>query len=718
MAEVKITVTGEDKSAPAREGLKLTETAIGAVKTAAAALGLSLSAMKLFEFGKDAAMMAARYETLGVTMKVVGNNAGYTGQQMDAYAASLQKTGIAMIESRQNLTQMAQAHIDLAKSAGLARIAQDAAVIGGINSSEAFSRLVYGIQSAQTEVLRTIGINVNFEDSYKKLGKQVGKNAADLTELEKVQARTNAVMEKGKDISGAYEAAMGTAGKQMTSLKRYMDDLKVVVGQTFSDALLIGVQAFTGGLKDANDEAGQLQQKGDLERWGRIVVKTMAVVADAVRYVVITVQSLVFELYAFAQAGVRFHYAIAQALGGNFSGAKETLLQAKTTFMEIQGFLGQKWKAPSFQEQADNFYANKKDGSYKDRALDNPAKQELEENAKLQKERVKLFEATAKRILEIEKQNVDDRIKAEEKALDALKKKYEEKLSIVNNFKDTMKGILAGWADQDKAAADASRGYETPEVRQRRMVAELQSKESDILGSWSMDPSEKVKALNDLDAQYKSLFRAVEDGTDVIISQSEADRSYMDAQKRLRDEINGVAEGMQKEDDALVSLAEQMNRAEGTIAGLNQRISELDRLINALPETKTIDIKLNIQGMNSLAQVAGAMGYQNYGDYYTANGKTYWKDGTLADEGTSFALPRASGGPVTPFGTYLVGERGPELIRMGNQGGSVIPNNQLGGVTIQGPVQFVLPNVTNQSTADDLARNLAPALRRYMGRLG
>ncbi|HOI17615.1 MAG TPA: hypothetical protein PK036_14860, partial [Geobacteraceae bacterium] len=183
------------------------------MQAAAAAMGL----WKLAEYIKDAALLAARYETLGAAMNVVGNNAGYTARQMAEYQKELQKTGIAMIEARESLTRMASAHMDLSKAAQLARIAQDAAVIGGINSSEAFSRMVSGIQRGETEILKTIGINVNFENSYKNLADQLGKTSKELTETEKVTARTNAVMDQGTSISGAYEAAMGTAGKQLLS---------------------------------------------------------------------------------------------------------------------------------------------------------------------------------------------------------------------------------------------------------------------------------------------------------------------------------------------------------------------------------------------------------------------------------------------------------------------------------------------------------------------
>jgi hypothetical protein len=38
------------------------------------------------------------------------------------------------------------------------------------------------------------------------------------------------------------------------------------------------------------------------------------------------------------------------------------------------------------------------------------------------------------------------------------------------------------------------------------------------------------------------------------------------------------------------------------------------------------------------------------------------------------ATPRANGGPTVPGGTYLVGEEGPEVLKMGSVGGSITPN--------------------------------------------
>lgn len=268
------------------------QTAIDQLLQMAKAIGVVALAWKAFDYLKEATLLNARYETLGVSMTVVGKNAGYTAQQMEAAAVAMQKTGISMLESRKGAMQLVQAHIDLADSTKLARIAQDAAVIGGINSSEAFGRMVHGIQSAQVDVLRTIGINVQFEQGYAQMAHTLGKTADQLTENEKSQSRLNQVLEKGKDIAGTYEAAMDTAGKQILSMQRYTEDAKVQIGGLFNEALTVAVMAFTDHLKDTNKELSTMTKNGDIQSWGAGVADVFALVADGALGVVSMLQTI------------------------------------------------------------------------------------------------------------------------------------------------------------------------------------------------------------------------------------------------------------------------------------------------------------------------------------------------------------------------------------------------------------------------------------------
>ena len=245
------------------------------------ALAASYAVLKTVQYARDAALLSARYETLGVSMRVVGNNAGYTSAQMEDAAKQMQATGISMLESRQQAIRLVQAHIDLADASKLARIAQDAAVIGNINSSEAFSRLVRGIQTQQTETLRTIGITINMEQAMKSYAAEIGTTAGNLDSLERTQAITNAVFERGADIAGTYEAAMGTAGKQINSMARYQENLKLKLGETFDEVLIVSVMAFTSAIKDANGAVDDLASEDQLEEWGESITDTFAFIADS-----------------------------------------------------------------------------------------------------------------------------------------------------------------------------------------------------------------------------------------------------------------------------------------------------------------------------------------------------------------------------------------------------------------------------------------------------
>ncbi len=246
--------------------------ATSALAEAAKALAKAYAAWKVAEHIQQMSLLAARYETLGVVMRIVGNNAGYTGAQMLEFQKGLEKTGISMNQSRQTLVQMASATIDLTKATQLARVAQDLAVIGQINSSEALGRMTTAIQSGEIEILKTMGMNVQWETGYAKLATQLHKNVDRLTEHEKVMSRTNTVLGDGVKLQGVYEASMGTAGKAITSLTRYWEDLELKLGDTFLPVLTSSVFKLTEALKLANNELAKTGSASVIDSIGKGLV--------------------------------------------------------------------------------------------------------------------------------------------------------------------------------------------------------------------------------------------------------------------------------------------------------------------------------------------------------------------------------------------------------------------------------------------------------------
>lgn len=122
------------------------------------------------------------------------------------------------------------------------------------------------------------------------------------------------------------------------------------------------------------------------------------------------------------------------------------------------------------------------------------------------------------------------------------------------------------------------------------------------------------------------------------------------------------------------------NEVAANFAGQLAAIAEgLDKISN-----RDIKIRFDTQGPAAALALAA----------YFASGaelKGLSANQLIGQSGFSFGVPgRASGGPVTAGGTYLVGERGPELLTMGSSSGYITPNGA--GSTINVTVTSADPN--------------------------
>lgn len=269
--QTKITISAEDKASSAfrvvgAEADSLVEKLLGMGPKLSATLGLlGGGGIGAGMFVKDSALAAARYETLGIAMDKAGENAGKSKEEMALFEGQLVKNGIAMQESRALLARLSAANIDLARSAEIARVAQDVAVVANTNSSEAFDRLVQGIITAQPEMLRTLGIAVNFEQEYAKAAQAMGKSAAHLTNAEKLQIRLNAALEAGGRYAGIYELSMQSASKQLGSFTRLWSDFQTLTGSVFLDALSDAVFGVNARFQDWNATLREMKDSGQLK---------------------------------------------------------------------------------------------------------------------------------------------------------------------------------------------------------------------------------------------------------------------------------------------------------------------------------------------------------------------------------------------------------------------------------------------------------------------
>lgn len=223
---------------------------LGLTAGAIAAVGATLKATIV-----DSATYAARTQTLTVVTQSLSRVNNLNEQAVLAQSRALRQQGITTQESLSVINRMIFAQLDLSKATELGRLAQDAAVIAGINSSEALEGIIHGIVTRQPEVLRTYGIVVNFEQEYQKASHKLGR---ELLNTEKTQIAMNTVLAQGAKIAGTYEAAMGTTGKQLTSLRRFVDEASNAFGNQFQPELRTAVGLLTDAAKFAERNAETL----------------------------------------------------------------------------------------------------------------------------------------------------------------------------------------------------------------------------------------------------------------------------------------------------------------------------------------------------------------------------------------------------------------------------------------------------------------------------
>jgi phage-related protein len=195
------------------------------------ATGLAGATVAATGFGIESFKTAARVGEMDASLRALAKANNLSYDEMQRNVTAIRKQGIEAGVAQNLVAQFARNQLDLSKSTDLARVAQDAAVISGRNSSDVLDDLVHGISTQNSMVLRNAGLNVQAGKAVDDYAKSVGKTTKELTDAERSQAVLNAVLESGKTVAGAYAEAMNEPGKVLRSFPRIIDDIKLSVGQ-------------------------------------------------------------------------------------------------------------------------------------------------------------------------------------------------------------------------------------------------------------------------------------------------------------------------------------------------------------------------------------------------------------------------------------------------------------------------------------------------------
>ncbi len=148
---------------------------------------------------EETSRLAARNETLAVVNAQLARANGYNEGSIERLVTRIKDLGITTQASRDVVNKMIAAQLDLSKATDLARLAQDAAVVAGQDSSAALQGIMSGITTQQIEVLRTYGINIQFERAFTEARRRLGR---DLTEIERRNTALNVVLAEARRSPG------------------------------------------------------------------------------------------------------------------------------------------------------------------------------------------------------------------------------------------------------------------------------------------------------------------------------------------------------------------------------------------------------------------------------------------------------------------------------------------------------------------------------------
>lgn len=198
------------------------------------------------QLATEEAILAEQMGDVTAQEHALATAAALTGDEVQKEVEAVRALHLSGIVANEAVAQMIRYDLDWTRASELAREAQDAATYAMQDSSVAMNGLIQGIITLQPRLLRTYGIMINLDIAYEKWAVANNKSVKEMSVAERQQAALNEVLAKAPSIAGAYEASMGTASKQVRSLKTDTTDFAEAMGQSLTPVLDTAV----GGFRD------------------------------------------------------------------------------------------------------------------------------------------------------------------------------------------------------------------------------------------------------------------------------------------------------------------------------------------------------------------------------------------------------------------------------------------------------------------------------------
>ena len=517
------------------------------------------------------------------------------------------------------------------------RVAQAAADIAQVNQVDvntSFMQLAKALQDPERNLSALNRSGIAFTKTQTKVIKELMKT----NQTAEAHAMILSIVEESYNkLSQA--AAEGFAG-EVDSLGEAFRDFSETLGKSLEPALIASTKALTALIKAFND------------LFNSPLGKTVAI----------------FSGIAFAIKGASAAIGLisgALAVAGGFAGAFAIALNAIpfVAVIGVAGLLTTAFIKLNREKQKFNDLVNQ--GSEDD------VTQALRDQAKVVGELHRKYEeATGRR-----KNNLKTKIKEAELEL----KMLEGRLQTVKSdqkIEEAANKIVKLKKDQNTENSEAVRLNDIQKKHHQKIVAEAK-KELDI--------------ANEKKNKFQDFLKKQERSAELIQSSINGNREEVELQHAINDavEIHGEKNRKQITDILTINAGlkdqkkaiEENGRATDKLKDKFKEIGESvrDDLVNNLTDAITSAQSFGDAMKNVLNNLKKRLINLALDRAISGIGSSLSKGKGFGGFLGGFFGARASGGPVSAGGAYVVGERGPEILQMGSKGGNIIPNNEIGG---------------------------------------
>ena len=227
----------------------------------ARAAGAVIAFKKAFDFAAEAAKVDQQQQAFANLAASHGRNAAQMVDDLKRMSAQTISTAGIMEAAGKAMVL----GIPATQLSEMMEIARASSRITGETVKKSFEDIALGVGRQSRMILDNLGIIVNADEAYADYARTLGKTAVQLTEVERKQAFTNAVMKSGQDIIRRVGVESMTAAESMQAFQATMEDVKIFFGKLVI-SVSAGLSAIAFGFSQTFAETLSLISKG----WGEI----------------------------------------------------------------------------------------------------------------------------------------------------------------------------------------------------------------------------------------------------------------------------------------------------------------------------------------------------------------------------------------------------------------------------------------------------------------